>query len=82
MQLISSNDKCAADNIMVTDIRAYNLGACQKCALKKNGMAVPFVGSKLRCIYIGEALGENEIKQGEPFIHSHELSLYSDHVLF
>ena len=68
MKLISSNDKCAADNIMVTDIRAYNISACQKCALKKNGMAVPFVGSKLRCILIGEAPGENEIRQGQPFV--------------
>jgi uracil-DNA glycosylase family 4 len=52
----------------MNDIRAYNIGACQNCDLKKNGMAIPLAGSKVRCILIGEAPGENEIKQGEPFV--------------
>jgi len=32
-----------------------------RCALKENGMAVPFIGSDVKCILIGEAPGENEI---------------------
>jgi uracil-DNA glycosylase len=31
-------------------------------------MAIPFIGSELRCILIGEAPGKNEIMQGEPFV--------------
>lgn len=53
---------------MLSDIRAYNIRACRRCDLKKNGMAVPFIGSKLKCILIGEAPGKNEIRQGEPFV--------------
>ena len=51
----------------MTDIRTYNISACRNCDLKKNGMAVPFIGSELKCILIDEAPGENEIRQGEPF---------------
>lgn len=53
---------------MMADIRAYNINSCRKCDLKQNGMAVPFIGSELKCILIGEAPGKNEIRQGEPFV--------------
>jgi uracil-DNA glycosylase family 4 len=52
----------------MNDIRAYGIASCQNCDLKENGIAIPFIGSDLRCILIGEAPGENEIKRHEPFV--------------
>jgi DNA polymerase len=49
-------------------LRQHNISRCMRCALKENGMAVPYIGSDVKCILIGEAPGENKIIKREPFV--------------
>jgi uracil-DNA glycosylase len=49
-------------------LRQHNIACCTRCVLRENGMAVPFIGSDVKCILIGEAPGKNEIVRREPFV--------------